>query len=73
MRISDLALSNQASRRLRNALLGASLRYDLSHPAAPVLSLDRMWINDHVEASTCGHLWTIRSDHRPVLAELGLP
>jgi len=34
----------------------------------PVLSLDQVWGNDHVRWHRCEHGWSLRSDHRPVLA-----
>ena len=58
----------------RNVFEAAGTGYLATWPMpAPVLCLDQMWVNGHVEASTGRHLWTIRSDHRGVLAELGLP
>lgn len=32
----------------------------------PVLSLDQAWLNPQIEATSCRHLWTGASDHRPV-------
>lgn len=58
----------------RNVFEDAGSGYLATWPMpVPVLSLDQMWINDHVKPGACHHLWTVRSDHRPVLAELGLP
>lgn len=58
----------------RNVFETAGTGYLATWPMpAPVLCLDQMWINGSVEPGNCKHLWTVRSDHRPVLAELGLP
>lgn len=35
----------------------------------PVLTLDQVWGNHKIEWLRCRHLWTARSDHRPVVAE----
>lgn len=35
---------------------------------APLLSLDQIWVNPSLEARNCRHVWTVVSDHRPVLA-----
>lgn len=32
----------------------------------PVLSLDQAWASPHVDVTSCRHLWTCASDHRPV-------
>ncbi|MEI8018708.1 MAG: endonuclease/exonuclease/phosphatase family protein [Schlesneria sp.] len=36
----------------------------------PVLALDQVWVNEHVNASKCEHLWSIFSDHRPVISSV---
>ena len=36
----------------------------------PVLTLDQVWVNQHVNASKCEHLWSIYSDHRPAISSV---
>ena len=36
---------------------------------APLLTLDQLWGNSQIEWHRCRHLWSLRSDHRPVVAE----
>lgn len=38
----------------------------------PVLSLDQVWLNEKLQAHRCELLWSWRSDHRPVLLEIGI-
>ncbi len=38
----------------------------------PVLALDQVWVNPHVNASKCEHLWSIYSDHRPTITNISL-
>lgn len=54
----------------RNAFLTAGSGYLATWPIPlPVLSLDQIWASDRIALGTCRHLWTTRSDHRPVLLE----
>ena len=39
----------------------------------PVLTLDQVWTNRHVEVSRCEHHWSIYSDHRPVTSRISFP
>jgi endonuclease/exonuclease/phosphatase (EEP) superfamily protein YafD len=39
----------------------------------PILSLDQVWGNDHVQWHRCEHGWSLRSDHRSVLATFSTP
>jgi endonuclease/exonuclease/phosphatase (EEP) superfamily protein YafD len=39
---------------------------------APVLSLDQIWGNPHLQVQTCRHVLTTASDHRPVVATVRL-
>lgn len=32
----------------------------------PVLAIDQVWASQHVDVTSCKHLWTKASDHRPV-------
>jgi endonuclease/exonuclease/phosphatase (EEP) superfamily protein YafD len=36
----------------------------------PVLHIDHVWANRHLEITRCRHLWSNRSDHRPVLVNV---
>ena len=36
---------------------------------APLLTLDQLWGNPQIKWHRCRHLWSLRSDHRPVVAE----
>jgi endonuclease/exonuclease/phosphatase (EEP) superfamily protein YafD len=36
---------------------------------APLLTLDQLWGNEQIKWHRCRHLWSLRSDHRPVVAE----
>lgn len=36
---------------------------------APLLTLDQLWGNERIKWHRCRHLWSLRSDHRPVVAE----
>lgn len=36
----------------------------------PVLTLDQVWVNQHVNASKCEHLWSFFSDHRPTVSSV---
>ncbi len=36
----------------------------------PVLALDQVWVNERVNASKCEHLWSLFSDHRPVISSV---
>lgn len=36
----------------------------------PVIAIDQMWINKLVKVSNCKVRWTVRSDHRPLIADL---
>lgn len=38
----------------------------------PVLALDQIWLNERVSVHACRHLWSTRSDHRPVRATISL-
>ena len=38
----------------------------------PVLTLDQVWVNAHVLASKCEHLWSVYSDHRPTISNISL-
>ena len=62
-------------RRLyRNGFETAGSGYLATWPMPlPVLALDQMWVSPAVEPLSCRHLWSLQSDHRPVLAELALP
>lgn len=35
----------------------------------PLLTLDQLWGNRRINWHRCRHLWSLRSDHRPVVAE----
>lgn len=39
----------------------------------PVLTLDQVWVNRHVNVSRCEHRWSICSDHRPVVSSISFP
>ena len=39
----------------------------------PVLTLDQVWVNQHVNGSKCEHLWSIYSDHRPTISSISFP
>lgn len=39
----------------------------------PVLAIDQVWATPVCQFLSCSSLWTARSDHRPVLAEIILP
>ncbi len=36
---------------------------------APLLTLDQIWGNRQIKWHRCRQLWSLRSDHRPVVAE----
>lgn len=36
----------------------------------PVMQIDHVWANRHVEITRCRHLWSSKSDHRPVLVNI---
>jgi len=58
----------------RNAFETAGSGYLATWPMpVPVLCLDQMWISRSVRPVSCRNLWSLQSDHRPVLAELSLP
>jgi len=38
----------------------------------PVLALDQIWLNQSVQAGRCELFWSWASDHRPVLAQIGI-
>lgn len=35
----------------------------------PLMKLDQLWGNSQIQWHRCRHLWSLRSDHRPVVAE----
>lgn len=55
--------------RMQNAfeVRGSGMR-DTWPVVLPILSLDQVWGNDHVEWHRCEHGWSSKSDHRPVLS-----
>lgn len=59
---------------MRNGFEAAGWGYGPTWPScAPVLQLDQIWVNSRVELRGCAAAWTIRSDHRPVTVEFGVP
>ena len=36
----------------------------------PLVQIDHVWANRHVEITHCRHLWSAKSDHRPVLVSI---
>ncbi len=60
-------------RHCRSAFESAGNGYTGTWPVpAPVLSLDQIWANDRVSFHVCEHLWSARSDHRPVVATISI-
>lgn len=61
-------------RAYRNGFETAGTGYLATWPMPlPVLALDQMWVSPSVTPLSCRHLWSLQSDHRPVLTELALP
>ena len=61
-------------RSLVNTFEHAGSGYIATWPAfAPILSLDQIWANRHVEIVNCRHGRTSVSDHRPVLMTFRIP
>lgn len=59
--------------RFRNAFEEKGNGFYHSWPMPfPVLPLDQVWVNDRFEVASCKLEWTIRSDHRPLVATLSL-
>ena len=62
------------SNHCRNIFRENGTGYTATWPVPlPVLALDQVWANQHVEASQCEHLWTIFSDHRPAISSVSFP
>lgn len=60
-------------RTCRNAFESAGTGYAATWPVPlPVLSLDQMWATDKVTIHGCRHLWSTRSDHRPVRTTISI-
>ncbi len=61
-------------RSWRRAFEAAGDGYDATWPVpVPLLPLDQVWVGPEIGVSRCRHLWSLRSDHRAVLADLEVP
>jgi vancomycin resistance protein VanJ len=38
----------------------------------PVLTLDQVWVNQHIAVSSCRYDWSVRSDHRPAVCQFSV-
>ena len=70
---SDSAHFHPLRRTHRHAFETGGRGYAATWPTPlPVLCLDQIWTNRHIEVLSCRHDWSVASDHRPVLAEIAI-
>jgi vancomycin resistance protein VanJ len=67
----DSILLRPLSENCRNAFREHGTGYAPTWPMPlPVLALDQVWVNQRVKVSQCEHIWSINSDHRPVITSV---
>lgn len=66
----DSAVAGSLRERATNAYEQSGEGFRETWPVfLPLMKLDQIWGNANIDWHRCRHLWSLRSDHRPVVAE----
>lgn len=66
----DSAVDDQLRQHATNAFEQSGEGFRETWPVfLPLMKLDQVWGNSHIRWHRCRHLWSLHSDHRPVVAE----
>jgi vancomycin resistance protein VanJ len=58
-------------RDFRNTFEAGGKGYHATWPnPLPAIAIDHMWVSRQIDVSACRILWTMHSDHRPIVADL---
>ena len=66
----DSAVTSSLRQQARNAFEQSGEGFRETWPVfLPLMKLDQIWGNRQIQWKRCRHLWSLHSDHRPVVAE----